>query len=124
MDNASAGPFGRFVMPKLAMCPHCAKACIPAGPTRYYSRGWPAVCAECGGLSYDRETGWWIAGGIVIELLLPCLWILGIALFPPLFLALSLAAAAWLILIRWRKRLRPEPAADFKLRPVTRARSA
>jgi len=27
---------------------------------RYYSRGWPATCRECGALAYDRASGWTI----------------------------------------------------------------
>jgi hypothetical protein len=104
-------------MDELEICPHCGKRGIFDSPRRYYARGWPAVCRECGGLSYDRRGCLFELlikiGGLVFALcFLAELWqLIGV------ILAVVIAAA---ILMR-----RSQPSEKFvtRFRPITPEKS-
>ena len=85
-------------MDDIETCPHCKKPGILVSSRRYYSRGWPAVCRECGGLSYDKmgclsgclveivsplillyflAAPWWIDCAIVFALIAAVAWARG-----------------------------------------------
>ena len=107
-------------MDEFNICPHCQKPGIFVSTRRYYSRGWPEVCRECGGLSYDRPHG------------MGCLFQLLIEISAPPFLLCILIASWWLkgviaaaaiavaILMR-RKQARRKSALRF--RPITQEKS-
>jgi hypothetical protein len=85
-------------MNEIAPCPHCGQPGIIVESRRYYSRGWPATCRECGALAYDRPHG------IVVTLLFFCdllaapllllLWIL----FPRTFCIVALLSVPLFII--------------------------
>jgi hypothetical protein len=96
------------------ICPHCKKRGIFVSVRRYYSRGWPAVCRECGGLSYDRPFGIWCLSG---NLTLTGVLLYFVAMAGPWWLkGLIFSGVLALIVWIWRIHQR-EKSATF--RPIT-----
>jgi uncharacterized membrane protein len=102
-------------MDDAGICPHCEKAGIFIGARTYYSRGWPARCRECGGLSFDRSRDEF---GCLYELILWTIVVgllaLGSAIAVQVIVVLAIS---FLIYYWWRSRTRPKPITPF--RPIS-----
>jgi hypothetical protein len=94
-------------MNEAIICPHCDRPGIVTGSSRYFSRGWPATCRQCGALAYDRPHGVLAAFSFLSEFIVAPILCLGLILFPRIFSVVVLSAIVFLI-VRWlRQRGRP-----------------
>jgi hypothetical protein len=112
MDHKSV-PGAHFRMDEFDICPHCGKPGILESPRSYYSRGWPAVCRECGRLSYDRPHGMGRLFALLVEIGRPLLLLC--FLIAPWWLkgAILAVGVAAVLLIR-RGHGREKPASRFR----------
>lgn len=101
-------------------CPHCGRPGISSRAKSRSSRGWPATCSECGGLSYNAGVFAIIATVFLAECIFPVgllsvFFLLSERRFIP---ALALAAGLYLIY-----RVIRSFADSARLCPVTPKRS-
>jgi hypothetical protein len=107
-------------MDELDICPHCGKAGIFVSARSYYSRGWPAVCRECGGLSYDRPHGMSRFFEFLLEYIRPLL-LLGFVVAPWWLEGAILAVVGISVFLIVRVQRRRKGASRFN--PITPEKS-
>ena len=108
-------------MNEAIICPHCDRPGIVTGSSRYFSRGWPATCRQCGALAYDRPHGVLAALPFLSEFIVAPILCFGLVLFPRTFSIVALSAVVLLIVHWLRQRGRPRPIHRFH--PISPASS-
>jgi hypothetical protein len=123
----------RSQMSELANCPHCNQPGIIVGSSRWYSRGWPATCRQCGLLAYYRPnaivtTVQFLFKSLfkllIFEFLAPLIFVVLCIYFPGMFFIYLLAFAVFIFYL-WRQRGRspPPPRPQFTFHPISPKRS-
>ena len=100
-------------MNETANCPHCDQPGIIVGSRRWYSRGWPATCRQCGALAYCRPHGIVTTGRVLFEVIIAPLVSLVLAVlcavYPSLFV-IALVAIGFCFFYLWHQRGRHRPS--------------
>ena len=100
-------------MDEFASCPRCGRPGLIVGSRRYYSRGWPATCRECGSLAYDRPHGIVATFRFFLDLLAAPLLVLAMVFIPATFSIVAILSVPFFVFHWWRHRGRPRRAPQF-----------